>query len=44
MSSTRVRNGVTEKLVFSMYITVKGQRVRRKNGRPFAFWVPVDKD
>ncbi len=42
MSSFRVRNGVLEKLVFSMYITVKGKRVRRKNGKPFAFWVPVN--
>lgn len=38
----RVKDGVQEKQVFSMFITVNGRKIRRGNGRPFAFWVPVE--
>ena len=42
MSNIRVIDGVTKKQVFSMFITINGQRIYRKNGRPFCFWVTVE--
>jgi hypothetical protein len=41
MSQFRIVDGITEELVFTMFITVKGKRIYRKNGRPFSFWAPV---
>lgn len=29
--------------IFTPYITIKGRKVYRKNGKMFAFWVPRDK-
>jgi hypothetical protein len=35
-NNPRGKDGLVE--VFSMFITVNGKRIYRKNGKPFHFW------
>lgn len=39
---SRIYRGKLQVLVFTYYVTRNGKKIRRKNGRPYAFWKNVD--